>query len=94
MSSWIRELSREEAVRAFPPDVVGPLGRDIEGPVVRMWEDGARSLGILTVFSLIPELMLARLKFGWSMTFGGSGLGVRMEELIATQVSGLLGCLY
>ena len=92
--AWIRELSREEAVRAFPPDVVGPMGRGIEGPLVQMWEDGARAPGILTVYSLIPELMLARIKFGFSMTFGGSGLGVRIEELISTQVSGLLGCAY
>ncbi len=92
--AWIRELSREEAVQAFPPDVVGPIGPHDEGPLVQMWEDRARSPGILRVFSLIPEMMLARIKFAWSMTFGGSGLGRRMEELIATQVSGLLGCVY
>jgi len=92
--AWIRELSREEAVRAFPPDVVGPIGPHDVGPLVQMWEDGARAPSILTVYSLIPELMLARIKLGFSMTFGGSGLGRRMEELIATQVSGLLGCDY
>jgi len=92
--AWIRELSREEAVRAFPPDAVGPIGPHDEGPLVQMWEDGAHAPSILTVYSLIPELMLAQMKFGPSITRGGSGLGRRIEELIATQVSGLLGCLY
>ena len=83
--AWISVLSREEAVRAFPPDMV-----------TRMWsqEKSSTSPSIVQVFSLIPELMLARIPFGNSMTFGGSGLGRRMEELIATQVSGLLGCVY
>ncbi len=84
--AWVSVLSREEALRAFPND---------EGQVTRMWSSpGSTSVGIIQVFSIIPEMMLARMKFAWSMTFGGSGLGRRMEELIATQVSGLLGCAY
>lgn len=89
MSSWIKELSPEEAVQAFPPDAVGPMG-----PLTRMWENGATPPGILTVYSLIPEMLLAQMKFGLSITRGGSGLGRRIEELIATQVSSLLGCEY
>ncbi len=84
--AWISVLSREEALRAFPND---------EGQVTRLWsQESSTSVNIIQVFSVIPELMLARMKFAYSMTFGGSGLGRRMEELIATQVSGLLGCAY
>lgn len=49
---------------------------------------------ILTVFGLLPGLLVARMTFARAMTFGGSGLGRRKEELIATQVSSLLGCRY
>ena len=83
--AWISVLSREEALRAFPND---------EGQVIRRWSEESSSVGIIQVFSIIPAMMLARIKFAWSMAFGGSGLGRRMEELIATQVSGLLGCVY
>ncbi len=83
--AWVSVLSREEALRALP---------DQEQMIRRWSEESSTSVGIIQVFSLIPELMLARIKFAWSMTFGGSGLGRRMEELIATQVSGLLGCVY
>ena len=83
--AWVSVLSREEALRAFPD----------QEQVIRRWsEESSSSVNIIQVFSIIPELMLARIKFAWSMTFGGSGLGRRMEELIATQVSGLLGCVY
>ncbi len=38
--------------------------------------------GILRVFSLIPEMMLARIKFAWSMTFGGlDGATLRGQRL-------------
>lgn len=50
--------------------------------------------GIQTVFGLLPDLLAARVKFARAMTFGGSGLGRRKEELIATAVSSLLGCRY
>ncbi len=49
---------------------------------------------ILTVFGLLPDLLAARSRFSRAMTFGGSGLGRRKEELIATQISSLLGCRY
>jgi len=82
---WVSVLSREDALRVFP---------DHEEFIKRWSEDPSSPANIIQVFSGIPEMMEARIKFGWSMTFGGSGLGRRMEELIATQVSGLLGCVY
>ena len=83
--AWVSVLSREEALRAFPD----------QEQIIRRWsQESSSPANIIQVFSLIPEMMLARIKFAWSMTFGGSGLGRRMEELIATQVSGLLGCAY
>lgn len=52
-----------------------------------------RNVGnIVQVFSLRPDLLKARGQFAQAMTFGGSGLGRRTEELIATsKPSGTLG---
>ena len=49
---------------------------------------------VITVFSLRPDLMEARVAFQNAMTFGGSGLGRYREELIATSISALLACRF
>lgn len=49
---------------------------------------------VISVFSLRPELLRARVAFGEAMTFGGSGLGRYREELIAVSISQLLGCKF
>ncbi|OFW43228.1 MAG: hypothetical protein A3J28_17430 [Acidobacteria bacterium RIFCSPLOWO2_12_FULL_60_22] len=49
---------------------------------------------IVKVFSLRPDLLEARVAFGNTMTFGGSGLGRFREELIAVSISALLKCLF
>ena len=82
--SWINEISESEAT----------------GAVKTAYEESMRMAGtpnvgtIVKVFSLRPDLLKARVGFGSAMTFGGSGLGRRKEELIATSISGLLDCKY
>ncbi len=82
--SWIKEISETEAT----------------GAVQTAYEESMRLSGnpkvgpIIKVFSLRPDLLKARVGFGSAMTFGGSGLGRRKEELIATSISGLLNCKY
>ena len=82
--SWIKEISETEAT----------------GAVKTAYEESMRFSGnpkvgpIIKVFSLRPDLLKARVGFASAMTFGGSGLGRRKEELIATSISGLLNCKY
>jgi len=82
--SWIKEISEIGAT----------------GDLKIAYEQSMRSSGnpkvgnILKVFSLRPDLLKARMGFASAMTFGGSGLGRRKEELIATSISGLLNCKY
>lgn len=50
---------------------------------------------IVTIFSLCPGLLEARIGFGRGIYRPNrSGLGRRKEELIATQISALSGCRY
>ena len=82
--SWIREITESEAtgeVKATYDQSMSQTGRDRVGPIIK-------------VFSLRPDLLKARVAFSGAMTFGGSGLGRRREELIATTISALLGCKY
>ena len=78
--SWIKEISESDAT--------GEAKTTSE----EFWSAGNSS--IVKVFSLRPDLLKARVGFGSAMTFGGSGLGRRKEELIATSISGLLDCKY
>lgn len=82
--SWIEEISEAEAT----------------GDVQVAYEESMRFSGhptvppIIKIFSLRPDLLKARVGFATAMTFGGSGLGRRSEELIATSISGLLNCKF
>ena len=82
--SWIKEISETEA----------------SGAVKTAYEEAIRFSGnptvghIIKVFILHPDLLKDRVVFASAMTFGGSGLGRRKEELIATSISGLLKCKY
>jgi hypothetical protein len=50
---------------------------------------------IVRIFGLWPALLDARVKFDKGIYRpGGSGLGRRKEELIATQVAALSGCRF
>ena len=82
--SWIEEMSEAEAT----------------GDVRVAYKNSMRFSGhpevppIIKIFSLRPDLLKARVGFASAMTFGGSGLGRRAEELIATSISGLLSCKF
>ncbi len=76
--------------RSVPDD--SPAGQILQEHLRQLKR--SKPSAIQTVFGLLPDLLAARVKFTRAMTFGGSGLGRRKEELIATQVSSLLGCRY
>jgi hypothetical protein len=83
--AWIRTVRPEEA----------------EGIVKEEYAQHFANLGVggevpevISVFSLRPDLLRARVGFARVMTFGGSGLGRYREELIATSISQLLGCKF
>lgn len=82
--SWIEERSEAEAT----------------GDVRNAYEKSMKFSGhpdvppIIKIFSLREDLLKARVGFATAMTFGGSGLGRRAEELIATSISGLLSCKF
>ena len=82
--SWIEEMSEAQA----------------SGDVQVAYEASMKFTGhpkvppIIKIFSLQPDLLKARVGFASAMTFGGSGLGRRAEELIATSISGLLDCKF
>ena len=82
--SWIATISESEAT--------GEVKQVYDGPSNN--RNRRRVGAIISVFSLRADLLKARVGFSQAMTFGGSGLGRRREELIATSISGLLGCKY
>ena len=49
---------------------------------------------VLSAMSLKPEVLQRLLRFQDSITFGGSSLGRRWEELISFRVSALNTCTY
>ncbi len=55
---------------------------------------GSVQAEIVKVFSLRPELMDIRVRFGDRMTFGGSGLGRYREELISVSISAVCECRF
>lgn len=82
--SWIEEVDEGKAtgdVRAAYDKAMKFTGHAQVPPIIK-------------IFSLRPDLLKARVGFASAMTFGGSGLGRRAEELIATSISGLLSCKF
>jgi alkylhydroperoxidase family enzyme len=70
-----------------------------EDPAVKAMHDqwhAARGFvpNILRVFSVKPALMRAFDDFSRVVTFGGTSLGRRREELVSFYVSSLLDCRY
>lgn len=79
---WIKTVRPEEASGDLA-EVYGELkarGRGI-GNVVR-------------AYSVKPSLLRAARTFSYAVTFGGSSLGRRKEELIATVIAAKLRCTY
>ena len=82
--SWIDEISEAEAtadVQVAYEQSMNFTGHPNVPPIIK-------------IFSLRSDLLKARVGFASAMTFGGSGLGRRSEELIATSISGLLSCKF
>ena len=77
-------------------EVVAP--EDATGLVKQIYESGRQGKKhqseIVTVFSLKPEIMDLRVRFGDRMTFGASGLGRLREELISVSISAACECRY
>ncbi len=70
-----------------------------DSPDVRVMHDAWHARrgfvpNIVRVFSLKPALMRAFDEFSRLVTFGGTSLGRRREELISFYVSSLLDCRY
>lgn len=55
---------------------------------------GGRIAPVMQIFSLNPPLLGKVREMNSIITFGGSSLGRRREEMIATLVSTLNGCHY
>ncbi len=49
---------------------------------------------VVQAYSVKPALLQAAREFSHAVTFGGSSLGRRKEELIATTVAAQLRCTY
>ncbi len=49
---------------------------------------------IVKIYSIKPKLMLAYRNFSRTVTFGGSSLGRKREEMLAVMISSLLKCRY
>jgi alkylhydroperoxidase family enzyme len=79
--AWIRELSPQE----------DPAIKEMHDA----WHEKRGFVpNIIRVFSLKPELMRAFDDFSRAVTFGGTSLGRRREELISFYVSSLVNCRY
>jgi alkylhydroperoxidase family enzyme len=61
----------------------------------KAWRDDGRSVpAVVAPLKQSVKAMRAVLQMNSAVTFGGSGLGRRREEMVATTVSALNGCFY
>ena len=71
---------------------------EAQGELKALYEEMAAGMGripaVMQVFSLKPPLLGRIRELSSVITFGGSSLGRRREEMIATLVSSLNGCHY
>jgi hypothetical protein len=80
--TWIRTGAEDEAT--------GALKEVYDRLRTRLGRVG----NIVKACSLRPDVLVKQQAFTHAVTFGGSPLGRRKEELIATMISGLLKCRY
>ena len=83
--AWVKMVEESEAT--------GVVKEEYDRNLQKIQKQGGVA-EIVKVFSLRPELLQARVAFGNTMTFGGSGLGRYREELIATSISAALSCKF
>jgi hypothetical protein len=79
--AWVKVVAEEEAT-------------GLVKQIYQRSKRGSVQSEVVKVFSLRPELMDLRVRFGDRMTFGGSGLGRYREELIAVSISAICQCRY
>lgn len=73
-----------------PEDATGELAQ-----LYHQLQGHGRPIGnVVQAYSAKPALMRAAREFSHAVTFGGSSLGRRKEELIATVVAAQLRCTY
>jgi len=75
----------------LPADDATP---DLERTTRRYGAAGRPVPGIVAVMKPAPKTLRAVLRMNEAVTFGGSRLGRRREELIATAVSCINDCFY
>ncbi|MFQ5691503.1 MAG: peroxidase [Nitrospinota bacterium] len=80
--AWIKTVEESEASEEV---------KAIYDQVRRRWGYLAN---IVKVHSIKPELMRAYQDFSHKVTFGGTSLGRKREEMVAVLVSALLKCRY
>lgn len=79
-------------VREIEPDQATGRLKEIYEDMLVEW--GGRIPAVLQVLSLRPETLDSVRKQNRVIAFGGSTLGRRWEEMIATVVSSRNGCYY
>jgi len=63
--------------------------------LTKQWRDDGRAVpSVIAPLMRWPKAMRAVLQTNNAVTFGGSGLGRRTEELIATSVSAINDCFF
>lgn len=67
---------------------------ELEKIYTKLQEHGRPVGNVVRAYSVKPALLQAARDFSHAVTFGGSSLGRRKEELIATVVAAQLRCTY
>lgn len=63
--------------------------------ITRRWRDEGRGVpGIMAALKPSPDALKGVMRMNYAVTFGGSDLGRRREELIAASTSALNDCFY
>lgn len=77
-------------IRLPAPDATPALAR-----LTRVWTRAGKAVpSVMAVLMVAPTVMRTLIGLNNAVTFGGSTLGRRREELIATTVSALSECFY
>ena len=74
---------------------IPPLDTPDRKRAAKPWTDQALPVpSVIAPLLLRPVALRGVMQMNRAVTFGGSGLGRRREELIATSVSALNGCFF
>ena len=67
---------------------------DLERATRPYTKDGGTVPAVVAAMKPSPKALRAVLRLNYAVTFGGSSLGQRREELIATTISAINDCFY